>query len=221
MSRPALTLPSRTLQAVAQGLRQLHGTPSSWADLLESVGGGVSGPDVRTRIVMAAMELFWAKGYNSTSIADILSRSQVNSGSLYHFFPGKQDVLLAVHNARHTYQPQQPLTAGVQAIARYKLADHLRSVSRRDARHDVLDDDAQLFAVSEVESAEASRDLTKLLKQLPERQRLPIVHVKLEGLSVEETAQLTGLSSSAVKVGIHRGLKALSRLIGGANNHED
>ncbi|MEB3439284.1 sigma-70 family RNA polymerase sigma factor [Pseudomonas sp. A2] len=132
-----------------------------------------------------------------------------------------QDVLLAVHNARHTYQSQQPLTAWVQAIARYKLADHLRSVSRRDARHDVLDDDAQLFAVSEVESAEASRDLTKLLKQLPERQRLPIVHVKLEGLSVEETAQLTGLSSSAVKVGIHRGLKALSRLIGGANNHED
>ncbi|MFG0529065.1 sigma-70 family RNA polymerase sigma factor [Pseudomonas sp. yb_2] len=132
-----------------------------------------------------------------------------------------QDVLLAVHNARHTYQPQQPLTAWVQAIARYKLADHLRSVSRRDVRHDVLDDEAQLFAVSEVESAEASRDLTKLLKQLPERQRLPIVHVKLEGLSVEETAQLTGLSSSAVKVGIHRGLKALSRLIGGANNHED
>ena len=132
-----------------------------------------------------------------------------------------QDVLLAVHNARHTYQAQQPLTAWVHAIARYKLADHLRSVSRREARHDVLDDDAQLFAISEVESAEASRDLTKLLKQLPERQRLPIVHVKLEGLSVEETAQLTGLSSSAVKVGIHRGLKALSRLIGGANNHED
>lgn len=41
MSRPALNLPSRTLQAVAQGLRQLHGTPSSWADLLESFGVGV------------------------------------------------------------------------------------------------------------------------------------------------------------------------------------
>ncbi|HEY5724081.1 MAG TPA: TetR/AcrR family transcriptional regulator [Allosphingosinicella sp.] len=48
------------------------------------------------RIVEAAMELFWLKGYGSTSIADILSRSQVNSGSLYHFFPGKQDVLIAV-----------------------------------------------------------------------------------------------------------------------------
>ena len=45
------------------------------------------------------MELFWLKGYGSTSIADILSRSQVNSGSLYYFFPGKQDLLVAVLEA--------------------------------------------------------------------------------------------------------------------------
>ena len=55
--------------------------------------------DTRRRIVEAAMELFWLKGYGSTSIADILSRSQVNSGSLYYFFPGKQDVLVAVLEA--------------------------------------------------------------------------------------------------------------------------
>lgn len=52
--------------------------------------------DTRQRILMAAMELFWEKGYNSTSVSDILSRSQVHSGSLYHFFPGKQDVLVGV-----------------------------------------------------------------------------------------------------------------------------
>jgi AcrR family transcriptional regulator len=45
------------------------------------------------------MELFWEKGFQSTSVADILSRSQVHSGSLYHFFPGKQDVLAAVLEA--------------------------------------------------------------------------------------------------------------------------
>ena len=55
--------------------------------------------NTRLRIVDAAMELFWLKGYGSTSIADILSRSQVNSGSLYYFFPGKQDVLIAVLEA--------------------------------------------------------------------------------------------------------------------------
>ena len=38
--------------------------------------------DTRNKIVRTAMELFWAKGYQSTSIADILSRSQVHSGSL-------------------------------------------------------------------------------------------------------------------------------------------
>ena len=52
--------------------------------------------DTRARIVEAAMELFWAKGYGSTSIADILDSAGVNSGSLYHFFPGKQDLLVAV-----------------------------------------------------------------------------------------------------------------------------
>jgi len=55
--------------------------------------------DTRTRIIVSAMELFWEKGFNSTSVADILSRSQVNSGSLYHFFPGKQDVLVGVLEA--------------------------------------------------------------------------------------------------------------------------
>ncbi len=55
--------------------------------------------DTRQRLVMTAMELFWEKGFQSTSIADILSRSQLHSGSLYHFFPGKQDVLAAVLEA--------------------------------------------------------------------------------------------------------------------------
>jgi AcrR family transcriptional regulator len=52
--------------------------------------------DTRRRILLTAMELFAAKGYGSTSVSDILSRSQANSGSLYHFFPGKQDVLVGV-----------------------------------------------------------------------------------------------------------------------------
>jgi TetR/AcrR family transcriptional repressor of nem operon len=72
--------------------------------------------DTRNRIVMTAMELFWEKGFQSTSVADILSRSQVHSGSLYHFFPGKQDVLAAVLEAYrdgiHTWL-LQPAWSGV------------------------------------------------------------------------------------------------------------
>jgi len=53
----------------------------------------------REKIIAAAMELFWLKGYNSTSVADLLSRTQLNSGSLYHVFPSKQDVLIGVLEA--------------------------------------------------------------------------------------------------------------------------
>jgi AcrR family transcriptional regulator len=60
-----------------------------------------AGAATRMRIVLAAMELFWEKGYQSTSVADLLRRAEVHSGSLYHFFPGKQDVLLAVLDLYH------------------------------------------------------------------------------------------------------------------------
>ncbi|HSU17696.1 TetR/AcrR family transcriptional regulator [Longimicrobium sp.] len=52
--------------------------------------------DTRERLLDAAMRLFWEKGYNSTSIADVLQAARANAGSLYHFFPTKQDLLVAV-----------------------------------------------------------------------------------------------------------------------------
>jgi len=127
-----------------------------------------------------------------------------------------QETLLAVHNQRHTYEADQPLTAWVHAIARYKLIDLLRRRADRDALHDPLDDDLAVFATSDTEAADARRDVMKLLDQLPERQRLPIQYMKLEGLSVVEAARATGMSESAVKVGVHRGLKALAAMIGGS-----
>ena len=53
-----------------------------------------------------------------------------------------QECLLAMHNQRHTYQPQMPVTAWVHAIARYKLVDWLRSHAVKEARNDPLDDAA-------------------------------------------------------------------------------
>jgi RNA polymerase sigma-70 factor (ECF subfamily) len=124
-----------------------------------------------------------------------------------------QETLLAIHNQRHTYRPEMPVTAWAHAIARYKLIDWLRAHRVKEALNDPLDDASELFASSDSEAALAKRDLGQLLQTLPDRQRLPIVHVKLEGLSVVETAQLTGMSESAVKVGVHRGLKALAAKI--------
>jgi len=124
-----------------------------------------------------------------------------------------QETLLAVHNQRHTYDAAQPLTAWVHAIARYKLIDFLRRRAGREAMNDPLGDEDELLATSDEEAREARRDMAVLLARLPDRHRLPIQHVKIEGLTVAETSKLTGMSESAVKVGIHRGLKALAALI--------
>jgi RNA polymerase sigma-70 factor (ECF subfamily) len=124
-----------------------------------------------------------------------------------------QETLLAVHNQRHTYQPEQPLTPWIHAIARYKMVDMLRRWSGHDALNDPLDDEADLLSSSDTQAMDAKRDVARLLERLPERQRLPIECVKLQGLSVTEAAHLTGLTESAVKIGVHRGLKVLAAML--------
>ena len=126
-----------------------------------------------------------------------------------------QESLLGVHNQRHTYDTGQPLTAWVHAIAKYKLVDLLRRRTKYDLLTDPLDGEIEFWSFTDNEATDARRDLAELLEQLPDRQHLPIVHMKLEGLSVAETARVTGMSESAVKVGVHRGLKALAAIIRG------
>jgi RNA polymerase sigma-70 factor (ECF subfamily) len=125
-----------------------------------------------------------------------------------------QELLLAIHNQRHTYDARLPLTVWVHAIARYKVIDWLRRRSRHDLLNDSLDEREELFAApDDTGAAEASLDIAKLLQQLPDRQRLPIQYVKIEGGSVADAAKRIGISESAVKVGIHRGLKVLASSI--------
>ena len=84
-----------------------------------------------------------------------------------------QETLLAIHTQRHTYRQDQPLTAWVYAIARYKLVDLLRQRYGRESLNDPLDDELEIFAASAVEAADARRDLGKLLETLPDRQAAP------------------------------------------------
>lgn len=121
-----------------------------------------------------------------------------------------QETLLAIHTRRHTYDVDQPLAAWVFAIAQYKLIDLLRRRTRRDISEAEIVDESLLFSTKDAEAAEAQRDLGKLLELLPEKQRDLIVSFKLEGLSVAEVARNAHMSESAVKVALHRALKALA-----------
>jgi RNA polymerase sigma-70 factor (ECF subfamily) len=127
-----------------------------------------------------------------------------------------QETLIALHTRRDSYDASYPVTAWIYAIARYRLIDHWRRHKRRGAPvaiEDAPESADGMFARAEDEAVDAKRDVARLLGRLPQKQRDAIRLVKLDGVSVREAAQQTGLSESDVKVSAHRGLKALMRMV--------
>ena len=117
-----------------------------------------------------------------------------------------QDVLLALHEKRHTYDPSRPFGPWLAAIARYKWIDRLRSLKREsteplDEHLEIPDHEASVVAETTFE---------QLLGELKPAQAKVIRLVKIEGYSVEEASRSTGQSVALVKVNIHSGLKRLS-----------
>jgi RNA polymerase sigma-70 factor, ECF subfamily len=120
-----------------------------------------------------------------------------------------QESLLALHLRRGTHDASLPVSNWVHAIARHKLVDLWRRRGRREALDQPLDENAGVFAPLREELA-TRRDLEALLGALPEAQRLAITLVKIEGLSAAEASKRSGVSVSALKVQVHRGLKRLA-----------
>ena len=121
-----------------------------------------------------------------------------------------QDVLLAVHNKRSTWDSTRPFMPWLAAIARYRWVDHLRKVYKHES--DLLEDN-DAIEESDEEAIAARVSLERLFVHLPDKQAEVIELVKIEGHSIREAAERTGQSESLVKVNIHRGLKKLSALV--------
>lgn len=129
-----------------------------------------------------------------------------------------QETLLALHLQRATHDPQVPVSAWLHGIARHKFVDWLRRQGREretfepwdadDGRHEPQGPD-------DAEEGATRRDLARLLDALPAAHRRAIVDTKIEGLSVAESARQAGVSESAVKVHVHRGLQRLAALMRG------
>src|SRR4030081_1468456 len=123
-----------------------------------------------------------------------------------------QEAVLAIHIKRHTYDPVEPLTPWVHAIARYKLIDFLRRT--RTSISDVPIEEADtIMAHDDNVDADSTYDVRRLMERLPKNMRCAIEAVKLDGQSIAEAAEGCGFSESGVKVSILRGLKALASLI--------
>ena len=125
-----------------------------------------------------------------------------------------QETLMAVHTRRHTYDVAQPVTPWVYAIARYKLIDHLRR-TRAGLANLPIQDASELGARDDHAATESTLDVERLLAHLPGKMRQAVRAMKLEGLSAAEAAERSGMSESAVKVSVHRGLKAMAGFVGG------
>ena len=128
-----------------------------------------------------------------------------------------QDVLLTVHRIRHTWDPERPFSPWLAAIAARRGIDRIRR-DARIARHEIGDDAAlATFAApaanNETGALRAALAVEPLLAALPERQRRALEAVKLRGLSVAQAASESGQSIAAIKVNVHRAVKALRSLV--------
>jgi RNA polymerase sigma-70 factor (ECF subfamily) len=122
-----------------------------------------------------------------------------------------QDTLMTIHRLRHTYDPARPLMPWLSAIATARAIDVLRRAGRSH-RREVADADAMAAAHAPADPVQAwsdERDVARLLAQLPERQRMMVDMVKLKDMSLDEAAQASRLSVSAVKSLFHRALARL------------
>jgi RNA polymerase sigma-70 factor (ECF subfamily) len=122
-----------------------------------------------------------------------------------------QESLIAIHTRRATYDRAQLFTAWTYAIARHKLIDHFRRRGR--AITVPLENAAALFVSDESASADARLDIEKALRSLPASTQTLIRDIKLKELSNAEAAALRGMSETAVKVAVHRGIKKLTAFL--------
>jgi len=120
-----------------------------------------------------------------------------------------QEALIAVHTHRNTYDRLRPFTPWIHAIARYKFLDYLRR-TKSSFKDMPIANTEELTAKSDFAAVESSLDLQRLMSKISSKAREVIQHLKLDGLSVSEVAARCGMSESAVKVTVHRGLKALA-----------
>lgn len=119
-----------------------------------------------------------------------------------------QETLLAMHLKRDTWDETQPLQPWLRAIAHHKLVDHLRR--RGFAQHVDIDDLADTLAAPTEADADSTVDTRHLLSGLPDRQRRIVESISLEGQSARDVGIRLGMSEGAVRVALHRALKALA-----------
>jgi RNA polymerase sigma-70 factor (ECF subfamily) len=131
-----------------------------------------------------------------------------------------QDVLLAIHIVRNTYDPARPFGPWLVAIANRRIIDRLRRKARDKAReialaaeHKTFPADAANFQVNSDIARPNDGALREAIERLPLEQRQAVELLKLREMSLKEAATATGRSVTALKVATHRAIKNLRAML--------
>jgi RNA polymerase sigma-70 factor (ECF subfamily) len=119
-----------------------------------------------------------------------------------------QEILLAVHLKRHTWDVNAPFAPWLFAIARNKLIDALRRRGRRIFVN--IDDFAETLADAPSAPTMPASEVAAQLQTLPQRQREVLQSIAVEASSIKQTAERFAMSEGAVRVALHRALSSLT-----------
>jgi RNA polymerase sigma-70 factor (ECF subfamily) len=174
-------------------------------------------PDQRRAAWMAAAQAGDRRAYEkllADSVALIRAAARRQGVALDHLDDVVQETLITLHRVRQTYDPTRSYDAWLTAIANRRAIDALRSRGRRDSRevHDdfAMDSHADLHdASAATESGQRAQQLRDAIAELPPGQREAVEQLGLKERSLSEAAEFTGRNTGALKVNLHRALKAL------------
>src|SRR5258708_38033149 len=119
-----------------------------------------------------------------------------------------QDILVAVHLKRHTWDANAPFAPWLFAIARNKLIDQLRRRGRRVFVN--IDDFAETIPSESAPETVPAGEVAAQLQSLPARQRDVLQSIAVESASIKDTAAKFAMGEGAVGVALHRGLAGLT-----------
>lgn len=121
-----------------------------------------------------------------------------------------QECLLAVHAARHTYDPQRLFRPWLFTIVRHKTIDVLRRV-RPDEKQATTELPEHVLGSTDMTHLERMMDGKVLLQKLKPEQQQAIALTKYAGMTTLEAAEVVGINESALKARLRRSLKAIAQ----------
>jgi len=121
-----------------------------------------------------------------------------------------QEVLLAIHQKRHTWRDDDPLRPWLFAITRYKVVDAFRA--RGSMVHLPLEDFVDVLVAQTGTDPTAHRDMMAVIGHLDPRSAAIVTAVGIDGANIAETGRQMDMTAGAVRVALHRAMKRLAEL---------